>query len=378
MKKPVLAFVLVTIIKVASVYGVGLTEKAINSFVSGDYDAAIKTGLTAIKLEGGFDAYLITGAAYYKKGKPHKAIIYLEKAKTLAQTNEKSAAVYNFLGLSYYNIRKVDKALYYFSQQLKIARELGDKKATASGLNNIAGILRDKGDLDKALEYYKESLQYLPTDNLVALGTIYNNIGNIYAVKKDYIKAIDYYKKAIEYAQKGEYYRGVGPMKLNLGETYRKVKDYQNAKKELIEGLKMVQAAGKKIWEGSGCLYLARLYQNLGQYETTKNYALKARKIFKEIGMQDGFNQANLLLSSISPWAVYLEAYKNKDAAYKRLQVLREKGYQVMIKEARIPQRGTWYRISISGFRDKQVAYKKRDEIKKDFPGAWVGKFEYK
>ena len=96
MKKPVLAFVLVTIIKVASVYGVGLTEKAINSFVSGDYDAAIKTGLTAIKLEGSFDAYLITGAAYYKKGKPHKAIIYLEKAKTLAQTNEKSAAVYNF------------------------------------------------------------------------------------------------------------------------------------------------------------------------------------------------------------------------------------------------------------------------------------------
>ncbi len=167
-------------------------------------------------------------------------------------------------------------------------------------------------------------------------------------------------------------------MKLNLGETYRKVKDYQNAKKELIEGLKMVQAAGKKIWEGSGCLYLARLYQNLGQYETAKNYCLKAREIFKNIGMRDGFNQANLLLSSISPWAVYLEAYKNKDAAYKRLQVLREKGHPVIIKEVKIPQKGTWYRIFISGFRDKQVAYKKRDEIKKDFPGAWVGKFEYK
>ncbi|MDL1966718.1 MAG: tetratricopeptide repeat protein [Candidatus Desulfofervidus auxilii] len=377
MKTAILLFLLLTI-TVTSVYGLSLTEEAMDSFRNEDYDAAIKTGLKAIKAEGGFDAHLITGAAYYKKGKPDKAIPYLEKAKTLAQTNEKSAAVYNFLGLSYYNIRKVDKALYYFSQQLKIARELGDKKATASGLNNIAGILRDKGDLDKALEYYKESLQYLPTDNLVALGTIYNNIGNIYAVKKDYLKAIDYYKKAIDYAQKGEYYLGVGPMKLNLGETYRKVKDYQNAKKELIEGLKMVQATGKKIWEGSGCLYLARLYQNLGQYETAKNYCLKAREIFKNIGMRDGFNQANLLLSSISPWAVYLEAYKNKDAAYKRLQVLREKGYQVMIKEVKVPQKGTWYRIFIGGFKNKEDAYKKRDEVKKDFPGAWVGKFEYK
>jgi len=377
MKTAILLFLLLTI-TVTSVYGLSLTEEAMDSFRNEDYDAAIKTGLKAIKAEGGFDAHLITGAAYYKKGKPDKAIPYLEKAKTLAQTQEKFAAVYNFLGLSYYSVGKTDKALYYFSQQLKIARELGDKKAMASGLNNIAGVLRDKGELEKALGYYKESLQYVSTKDLVALGTIHNNIGNIYAVKKDYLKAIDYYKKAINYAQEGGYYLGVGPMKLNLGESYRKVKDYSNAQKELLKGLEMVQGAGIRIWEATGCLYLAKLYRDLGQYETTKNYALKARKIFKNIGMQDGFNQTNLLLSSISPWAVYLETYKNKDAAYKRLQVLREKGYQVMIKEARIPQRGTWYRIFIGGFKNKEDAYKKRGEVKKDFPGAWVGSLEYK
>ncbi|HEC49853.1 MAG TPA: tetratricopeptide repeat protein, partial [Candidatus Desulfofervidus auxilii] len=181
MKTAILLFLLLTI-TVTSVYGLSLTEEAMDSFRNEDYDAAIKTGLKAIKAEGGFDAHLITGAAYYKKGKPDKAIPYLEKAKTLAQTQEKFAAVYNFLGLSYYSVGKTDKALYYFSQQLKIARELGDKKAMASGLNNIAGVLRDKGELEKALGYYKESLQYVSTKDLVALGTIHNNIGNIYAV----------------------------------------------------------------------------------------------------------------------------------------------------------------------------------------------------
>ncbi len=75
---------------------------------------------------------------------------------------------------------------------------------------------------------------------------------------------------------------------------------------------------------------------------------------------------------SIPSWAVHLETYKDKDNAYKRRDMLRKKGYEVIVKEVEIPQKGTWYRIAISGFKGKQDAYRKKEEIKKDFPGVWV------
>jgi len=395
MRKPILAFVLV-MIEVMSVYGGRFIDQATECYISGDYDCAIKAGLKAIELEGGFDAYFCTGTAYYKKGEPNRAVIYLEKAKELAQDQVEFEAVYNMLGQSYGDIGNIDKALYYLSRHLKIARNLNDKVVIATSLNNIAVIFRDKGDLDKALEYYKESLEYWPTGDLSGLGTIYNNIANVYGHKQDYTNAIAYYKKAMDCTQKGGHYLHVGPIKLNLGNTYRRAKDYQNAEKELLEGLKVVQNAGNKNWEGHGHFYLAKLYQDLGQYKTAKDYCLKAIEIFKEIGVQDGLNEATLLLSSIyasyyrageklkkakktlskkdsiPSWAVHLETYKDKDNAYERRDILRKKGYEVIVKEVEIPQKGMWYRISIGGFKDKQDAYRKREEIKKDFPGAWV------
>jgi tetratricopeptide (TPR) repeat protein len=48
----------------------------------------------------------------------------------------------------------------------------------ASALNNIAGIYLNKGELDKALGYYEESLR-LQTDEKEK-ATTYNNIAIIY------------------------------------------------------------------------------------------------------------------------------------------------------------------------------------------------------
>jgi len=298
MRKPILAFLLV-LIGATIVHGGSYTDQAIKCFDSGDYDCAIKVGLKAIEREGSFAAYFITGRAYYEMGEPNKALMYLEKVKELAQDQVEFGAVYNMLGQSYGDIGNSDKALYCLSQHLKIARKLNDKVVIATSLNNIAVIFRDKGDLDKALEYYKESLEYWPTGDLSGLGTIYNNIATVYGYKQDYTNAIAYFKKAINYSQKGGNYIGVGSIKINLGHTYREVKNYQDAKKELLEGLKMVQIAGNKYGEGHGHFYLAKLYLDLGQYKTAKDHCLKAIGIFKGIELQQRVNDSVVLLSEI-------------------------------------------------------------------------------
>jgi tetratricopeptide (TPR) repeat protein len=53
----------------------------------------------------------------------------------------------------------LDDALFYFSRSLSLARHLGDRNTQTWVLNNVAVIYKDKGELDKALSYYEETLR---------------------------------------------------------------------------------------------------------------------------------------------------------------------------------------------------------------------------
>jgi Tfp pilus assembly protein PilF len=147
----------------------------------------------------------------------------------------------------------LDDALLYYSRSLSLAKDLGNTDDQATLLNNIAGIYDKKGELDKALSYYEESLS-LKTEKEKA--PIYNNIALIYIKKGDYQKAVEYFQKAIEICEKYGKYHEVSRGKLNLGDTYRKMKNYENAEKYLFEGLEGVKKVGDKSWEATCYVYL--------------------------------------------------------------------------------------------------------------------------
>ena len=56
----------------------------------------------------------------------------------------------------------------------------------------------DKGDYEKALDYYKRSLAICEAlGDKYGIGNSLNNIGNVYYVKGDYDKAEEYLKKSL-------------------------------------------------------------------------------------------------------------------------------------------------------------------------------------
>lgn len=88
---------------------------------------------------------------------------------------------------------------------------------------------------------------------------------------------------------------------------------------------------------------------------------------------------ASQVKDSAPTWIVNLETYKYKEDAYKRANILKEKGYKVIVRKVtvegvEISQKETWYRISIVGFKNKQDAYKKIEDVKKYSPSAWIEK----
>ena len=108
-------------------------------------------------------------------------------------------------------------------QKYKLAIEgyeiaLKRDKNFVKAYDNIAICYRQHNDLDKAIKYYKKSLDIYPEGDVALM-----NIGVIYSEKSDFKTSIKYYNKLIKFHPKNaEGYFGAG-------KNYFLVKDYENA-----------------------------------------------------------------------------------------------------------------------------------------------------
>lgn len=285
MKKLFLSTLFGSLVFASATFGKNAVDECFDLIKAGDYQRAIQAGQRAVNMfPNNFYANLCLGAGYYRVGELKLAVDYLKKAESLTSDKGWLSATYNLLGRTLYRMGDLDNALYYHNKHLALSRELGEREGEAVALNNIAMIYKDKGDYDKALEYFQQALKLSEDDEQRA--TAYNNIAIIYSDKGDYNKAIEYLQKAIELGERVGDYHGVAQTYLNLGDTYREAKNYELAEKYLTEGLKRVQKVGDKYWEAYGYAYLGRLYRDKGDINLAVDYLKRAYNLFKSIGAQ--------------------------------------------------------------------------------------------
>jgi len=252
---------------------------------AGDYKRAIEAGKIAVeKYPEDVLAYSCLGVAYYNIGELKLAYENMKKAESLTNNKEILMYIYNRIGLILARMDYSDDALLYFSRSLNLARDLGNTDMQADLLNNIAAIYDDKGELDKALSYYEESLS-LKTNEKDKAPT-YNNIALIYYKKGDYQEVVEYFQKAIEMNEKYGDYHDVSIGKLNFGGIYIEMKDYENAEKYLSEGLEGVKKVGDKYWEATGYALLGMLYRDKKNKKLAKKYYIHAYNLYKSVGAE--------------------------------------------------------------------------------------------
>ncbi|MCX7981756.1 MAG: tetratricopeptide repeat protein [Syntrophales bacterium] len=264
-----------------------LVYNCFNFLDAGDYQRALESGLTATKLyPRNLGAHYCVGLSYFKIGEIDKALYFMKDAEKYAVYKKDLLNVYNLIGLIYQKKGDLENALMYHYRELYICRELKDRKGEATTIANIAAILYEKDELDKALEYYKLSLILQYDEKTIA--TIYNNIALIYSKKSEYHKSIDYLKKAIAIDEKIGDYHSLGIHMLNIGNTYREIKDFQNALRNLNDGLEKIKKVGDRYWEAAAYTYLGWFYIDTKDIKAAKNYLFKAKEIFESIGSNDG------------------------------------------------------------------------------------------
>ncbi|MEM6264909.1 MAG: tetratricopeptide repeat protein, partial [Bacteroidota bacterium] len=127
----------------------------------------------------------------------------------------------NNIGIIYMNKGDYQKAMEYFSQSLKIREEMGNNSGIASSLSNIGTIYKNQGRYDKSLEYYFKSLRISEKlGNKSGIANSLNNIGYVYMNQGDYNRSIANYSKSLKIREEMGDKSGAAIPLNNIGMVY--------------------------------------------------------------------------------------------------------------------------------------------------------------
>jgi Flp pilus assembly protein TadD len=118
----------------------------------------------------------------------------------LAEKDESfQATAYGNLGIIYQIRGELDKAEEFYRKSLEIDKALGRQEGMASQYGNLGIIYKTRGELDKAEEFYRKSLDINKALGLQeGMAIQYGNLGVIYQTRGELDKACAYWQKSQE------------------------------------------------------------------------------------------------------------------------------------------------------------------------------------
>ena len=219
------------------------------------------------------------------------ALKYCNRALHIAEKNNDSidiAISYNNIGSVYSDKGDYDKALEYYNKALTIWKsKLGEEHTdVARSYNNIGLVYQAKSDYDKALKYFNKALAIQKAklgEEHTDVARSYNNIGVVYYQKEDYDKALEFYNKALAIwkSKLGEEHTDVATSYSNIGVAYTNKEDYDKALEYFDKALPIFLSKGNEADEMICLLYKwkALCYSKLGDTVKAKEYEKKAAEI---------------------------------------------------------------------------------------------------
>lgn len=212
--------------------------------------------------------------AYLKVGNYPKSLdMFQEIIKNQASSSNDLLAAYNGIGIINYYQRDYKNAIRYYNKALTFSTskksEIGaEKKLKESLLNNLGIIHEEMKEFDKANFFYTEALkickQLKDEENLVHVLT---NQGRLYHKQGKNKMALQYYMEALSIRKKNNDLSGQILSYDGLGEFYFELKEYKTAEAYLKEAIKLGQGNGDLLTVRRASSNLYKLYQQLGDYK---------------------------------------------------------------------------------------------------------------
>ncbi len=225
------------------------------------------------------DAYKNLASGYSKSKEYDKSVYCYNKALEIATIQYgikhiKTGYVYLKMSGLYMSLYEYDTALSFLSKSLPILVSNNDYKALRIQYSNMAYIYNIKGELERALEYIKKSIDltrlYFQQDQQ-EVASSYRKIGIIYKKRKEYETALRYLNKSLQIYKTsfGDKNTNISKVYYEIGRVYYQKKQYDKA---LLFYQKVTEVRNSKVSSGSLKKRIGRVYERKGMYKKALFY----------------------------------------------------------------------------------------------------------
>lgn len=222
------------------------------------------------------------GSAHRATGRFREALPAVLRAESLSRNIQDLAITYFLLGSIYLGIDDLDRAELYTQRAIKAYKELGNTNLESAGANNLAVIFKNRGDLDRALTLFRESIALEPDS--VLKSTTLNNIATIHIELKEFGEAAKLLREAVEISRSRGDGHKTALSQLNLGEVLRQQGELAEAEQELTAGLNAIQLIGDRSLEAAAYGNLGMLEMDRKDIPAAKEWFRKAEQTYRGIG----------------------------------------------------------------------------------------------
>lgn len=237
----------------------------------------------------------------YRKIDKDTMRFFAEKALSLSQKLEiktEIAKSYHILGIFFAEKGDLQRALDYFFNSLKVLETIGDESRKGVALGAIARVSQMLENHEQALKYDLQALEIAQKNNdTINLSTNFSNVGADYSNLHKYQKAIEYYEKALEIAAKNQNIRIQALCYLNLGFTNSKIENTELAFSNLRKAENLYLQTTDKYGLANTYNKLAEYFLNQDIPDSTIFYAKNALDIGLNLNSIAINRQAFALLS---------------------------------------------------------------------------------
>ncbi|MHA1911020.1 MAG: tetratricopeptide repeat protein [Candidatus Kariarchaeaceae archaeon] len=198
---------------------------------------------------------------------------------------ERKVALLNNKGILYLNKGELDQAIDLFKDCLTINEEIGAKKGIAAILNNIGIIYWQKGEMDQTLDYWKKSLAIREElGNKQDIAASLNNIGALYDKGGELDKSMEFYKKSLKIKRELGNKQDIAASLNNIGGNYRQKGELKQALDYYEKSLVMREEVGNKYAIACSLSNIGDLYQETGALESALDLLKQSLLLFTETG----------------------------------------------------------------------------------------------
>lgn len=238
----------------------------------GFMEQALAINLKLNNLRGMADCYKNIGILHFSEGKLPMALDYYYKALFIVlklHDKQAEAANYNDIGVVLESMDIYPKAFEYYQKALKLFdQDKTNQQGIGTVNENIGEIFMAQEDYDRAIFYSSKALKIAKQqDDKDGMGSVYADLGLSYAHKKQFDKALKYLDSSLVIATTYKIVYNEAYTLVGFATAYNLQSDYKKAYKYAIEGQSIAVKLGNLAVRYNAALQLNRTLAGLHKYE---------------------------------------------------------------------------------------------------------------